>query len=284
MDSHQQRLSSLNSVSASLKQYLTSLPAEGWAKPSACARWQVADLVAHLVNGAESYFSSVSRGLRGDTSAPPGRLPAGSDTAVSSAERIAAGAIALREQLGDRLFDRFDATDRQLATLLAGLSPADQQRPCYHGGGIVSAANFVDLRLNELTVHDWDIRSSLEPQARLATQGLPSTLLMFSRSLAAGSVRWAFWPGPRLAAPVRYRFEVKEPIPVRADLVVDGDQVGLEVPGEDEANATLRCSTETFVLLMYGRITPAAAVGLGRLSVEGDRQLAEEFNQWFRGI
>jgi hypothetical protein len=82
---------------------------------------------------------------------------------MSSAERIASGATFARQRLGSRLLDTFEATDGQLHALLAGLTPSDRQRPCYHGGSIVPAANFIDLRLNELTVHDWDIRSSLEP-------------------------------------------------------------------------------------------------------------------------
>jgi len=31
-----------------LKQYLAALPADGWTKPSACALWEVRDVVAHL--------------------------------------------------------------------------------------------------------------------------------------------------------------------------------------------------------------------------------------------
>lgn len=284
MDSYQQRLSRLLSVSEGLAHYLNSLSPEAWCRPSACARWQVADVVAHLVVGAETYASSIVRGLRGDTLPPPGRMPAGSDAAVSSAERIASGAIALRQQLGKQLLASFKAADGQLNAVLSGLSPSERRQSCYHGGSMVPAANFIDLRLNELTLHDWDIRSRLEPEARLAPEGLPSALLMFSRSLAAGSVRWAFWPGPRLAAPVRYRFEVTGPVPLRADIVVEGDKVGLEEPGEAAASATLRCGTETFVLLMYGRITPAAALGPGQLWVEGDHRLVDQFNQWFRGV
>lgn len=284
MDSYCQRLRSLISVSESLRHYLTSLAPEAWCQPSACSRWQVADVVAHLVVGAETYAANISRGLQGDTSTPPGRLPAGSDAAISSAERIAAAAVTHREQLGRRLLANFEETDRQLNALLSGLSTPDRGRPCYHGGSLVPAGDFIDLRINELTVHHWDIRSGLEPQTRLATQGLASALLMFSRSLAAGSARWAFWPGPRLAVPVRYRFEVTGPVPLQADIVVEGDRVVTEEPGAAAANATLRCGAETFILLMYGRVTPAAALGSGRLSVEGDRQLVDQFNQWFRGI
>ncbi len=284
MDSYEERVKNLLSVSESLQQYLTSLPADSWDKPSTCAQWQIADVVGHLAGGAENYAVNVSRGLQGDSSPPEGRGPAGSDAAVSSAERIAASAISTRQRLGDQLLATFEQTGTRLNQLLAGLSIQEWQMPCYHGGSIVPAENFVDLRLNELTVHDWDIRASLEPSARLAPEGLPSTLLMFTRSLAAGSVRWAFWPGPKLSSPVRYRFEVSEPVPLTVDISIEGDQVGLEEPGQQSADTTFRCDTETFVLLMYGRITPASAIGTGRLSVAGDNGLVDRFSQWFRGI
>ena len=51
------------------------LTPEAWSRPSACAQWQVQDVVAHLVGGAELYAGSIARGLRGDTSPPRGAPP-----------------------------------------------------------------------------------------------------------------------------------------------------------------------------------------------------------------
>jgi predicted lipid carrier protein YhbT len=47
---------------------------------------------------------------------------------------------------------------------------------------------------------------------------------------------------------------------------------------------TFRCDTETYVLLVYGRLPLDDAMRSGRLVVEGDRELALAFGQWFRGI
>jgi len=32
-----------------LKQYLAALPQDAWTKPSACALWEVRDVVTHLI-------------------------------------------------------------------------------------------------------------------------------------------------------------------------------------------------------------------------------------------
>ena len=284
MTSYEDRVRLLQSESDRVKQYLGALPDEAWNQQSACDLWQVGDVVAHLVGVAEFYAATVSRGLQGDTSPPEGRPPAGTGNAVSSAERIAQGAVSNREKLGDRLLSAFEAEGNQLNRLLAGLDPQDRDKPCYHPGGIVPAGNFVDLRFKELGLHDWDIRSSLESDARLSQDSLPSMVLLITNSLASGSVRWAFWPGPTLSQLVRYRFEVAEPVPIKVDIALEGDKFGLEDSGDGPANVTFRCDTETFALLIYGRLTPAAAISGGRLAVEGDGELAAQFNQWFKGI
>src|SRR5215510_12510990 len=56
-----------------LKQYLATLPADAWTTPSACALWEVRDVVAHLITGANFYTDCITRGLRGGTSTPEGR-------------------------------------------------------------------------------------------------------------------------------------------------------------------------------------------------------------------
>jgi len=48
-----------------LKQYLAALPQDVWTKPSACARWDVRDVVAHLIFAANYYTDCITRGLRG---------------------------------------------------------------------------------------------------------------------------------------------------------------------------------------------------------------------------
>jgi ubiquinone biosynthesis protein UbiJ len=103
-------------------------------------------------------------------------------------------------------------------------------------------------------------------------------------SMASGSIPWAFWPGPRLSTPVRYRFVVTGPVPYRTTLVVAGDHVDLEEAGDAAVDVTFHCDTETFVLLISARLTLESALDNGRVIVEGDRSLAMAFSQWFKGV
>ncbi len=284
MDTFADRVKILQSESERIKQYLHALPPEALSKPSACTQWQVQDVIAHLVGVAETYASSVSRGLQGDTGPLPGRLPAGQGTAALYAESIAQRSVAARKTLGDALLATFDAANDRLNSLLAGLEPAQRGIPCYHAGGLVKAQNFMDLRLKELAVHEWDIRAALEPEAHVSPASIPAIMTTISESIASGSLRWAFWSGPHLTTPVRYRFVVTGLGPSKSDIVVESNTLRMEDAGDTTARVTMRCDTETYVLLVYGRLNLEAALASGRLTIEGERALAIAFGQWFRGI
>ncbi len=264
--------------------YLADLSRESWTQPTACEAWQVQDVVAHLVGVAEFYAGNVSRGIEGDTEAPEGRPPAGLITAAMAADSIALRAVAERKQLGDRLLEQFRAANAHLIDVLAGLDAEAQTILCYHPGGMTQAQQFIDLRLKELAVHEWDLRSGLEPSASLSAACLPAIIRLIDGSVASGSIRWGFRPGEPEAEAVRYRFEVTEPVAYQIDLVVADRAVQQEVGADTPADVTFRCDTETFVLLVYGRMTLDRAFQDGRLTASGDRAKADAFAQWFKGI
>ncbi len=266
-----------------ITQYLANLTPEAWNRASACDAWQVQDVVAHLIGVAEFYADNISRGLQGDTGPQPGRPPAGTITAAVAAEAVAKRAILERELAGDQLLDKFRAANAHLGQRLVGLRPEERTTPCYHPGGVTQAQQFVDLRLKELAVHEWDIRSLHEPEIQLAPAGLPAILRLIDGSIASGSLPWGFRAGAPLATPLRYRFEVSGPVPYAANLVVAGDAVQQETGGAP-ADVTFRCDTETFVLLVYGRLPLEKALQDRRLTADGDRDLALTFTQWFKGI
>ncbi len=192
METFADRVTLLQTESARIKQYLHTLPPDAWDRPSACTQWQVRDVVVHLVGVAEVYADFVARGIQGDHSPLPGWLPAGLGSAMAGAERTAQLSIAARERLGDQVLAAYDAADDWLNFLLAGLSPQDRAKPCYLSGGLVPAQHFIDIRLKELAVHEWDIRSCLEPHAQVSPARLPAIMTTIAGSMASGSIPWAF--------------------------------------------------------------------------------------------
>ena len=280
MDAPEEQVELVRAESERLKQYLSSLPPNAWNEPSACDRWQVRDVVAHLAGGAEFYATMISRGLQGDASPPEG-LPAAGGVNASTINEMnemnAQRAISYSERLGDQVLPTFTATNDKLNQLFAGLDRKDWNTPCYHPmAGTIPAQTFMSLRLRELAMHEWDIRSTLEPAPHLSTDSLPIFMQAMPRVF-----RRSFRAGSRLSIPIRYRFDLTGAVTLKTDIVVEGDQAHMQDAGEPTADVTFGCDTEIFVLLMFGRIALEAAISEGHVSVEGDREQATQFGQWF---
>jgi uncharacterized protein (TIGR03083 family) len=277
MDEIAGRVSLVHGLAGRLREFLGALPPKGWELSSACELWQVRDVVAHLTGGAERQIESMARGLRGDANPPPAFVPM--DVATMSAHN-ARRDVALRERLGEELLATFATRYDQLGELLAKFGPQDWGKPCWHARrGVMPAREYVDLRIQELAVHDWDIRWAIEPEPHLDRESVPLLLEAAPTWLAM-----SFRPGPKLPSPLVYRFEVTGWPSRRHLVVVAGDSFRVIPRSEAEADVVLRCDPETYLLLVCGRLPAAGAVAEGRLVVVGDTQLAEQFQERFKGL
>ena len=206
METPAHRVQLVQAESAQLAHDLHALPPEAWRRPSACDRWEVRDVVGHLILGAELYQSVISRGLQGNTAPLEGFPQAGTVNAASAAPLFDQMSVARRESLGDQLLSTFTATSDQLHQILARCGPQDWETLCYHPAGVLPVRLFVALRLSELVMHGWDIRSRLEPDAHLGPAGgkLRPDLIKGSRlsvpTFGTGNIvgKWPFkspfWP------------------------------------------------------------------------------------------
>jgi uncharacterized protein (TIGR03083 family) len=266
-----------------LQQYLTALPQDAWTTPSACALWEVRDVVAHLISVANGYTDSLTRGLQGDTATLAGRPEPSSFRTASPEERqrrateAAQRMIALRERLGHELLDVFGTTGDHFNQLVARLSPPEWDTPCYHRRGLLPARAFVSAMVFERAIHGWDIRAAVEPSAHLS----PEALTVMPDHVAA-CLHWFFLPGARVPTPVRYRFALTGTRNSTWDIVVEGDTAHM-APATDAtpASAMFACETETFVLMMCGRIGFDAALGDKRIIPTGDMAWVQAFKKWF---
>lgn len=282
MDSPEAVVQHVIAESERLIAYLHTLSSEAWRTPSACDRWEVRDVVAHLATQGEFYADAITRSLQGEP-APPGGFPApGSVNAVSNADRGAQYAIAKREQWGDHVLEAFRTTNDQLNHLLTSLGPQDWEKPLYYVSlGIAPMRWRPAIRLLELVMHGWDIRSRLMADAHVTDASLPILVdIICGPFLAPPS--WLFAPGSRLSTPLRYRWVLTGAGAREQDMVIAGDSVRGEPAGTVAANVTFRSDTETFVLVMLSRLPLSEAVAQRRLVAEGDTAQVDAFAQWFR--
>jgi len=197
----------ITSESERLKQQINTLNSEALEKPSPCERWNVGEVIAHLVWFAETYGGMIERGLRGDLSPTEG-FPAVPGTLSGPAleELYAQGAIARRRNLGENLLAAFNERYDWLIDMVKGIGPEDWDKPCYHTLRIRPVHSFLPAIIQELAVHEWDIRSTLEPSPPLSEASLPALM----EKLPTNRRPWTipFGTVSTSSGPKCYRFEL----------------------------------------------------------------------------
>jgi uncharacterized protein (TIGR03083 family) len=263
-----------------LAQFLDTLSADQWQRPSACDLWTIRDVVAHLIWAADFYTDAVSRGIHGDISHPKDRPPGNAPALFQEMPAyIDQQARTVRDRVGESLLPTFRSGYRALAQLMAPLSPQQWEMPCaffQFRGGHRPASAFLFAILAELAIHGWDMRSRFDETASLSEQSMQS-LLEWSLPTLVGFITFPVDTGSQ--SPVRYRFDLEGERNRRYDVIVEEGKGCLELAADTPAEVTLRCDRSTFALLLYSRFTLEAAVAQGRVSVEGDHALAQVLAQ-----
>ena len=148
-----------------MHQYLAALPEDAWTKPSACALWEVRDVVVHLIGNAHAYTGHITRAVRDDTSPPPGGFDPTIFKTHSPEERrqwvmaLAQRPLANRGRFGNDLVSAFSHAWDPFPRFLAALSTQDWHKPCFHSFGIIPVHSLVHGAVSELAIES--IRSFL---------------------------------------------------------------------------------------------------------------------------
>ena len=255
-----------------LATYLQGLSAEGLQHSTACDRWQVADVAAHLVWIGEFYVTFITRALAGDLAAPPGSPGDARYAELPPGDFYDLKATEYRDYMGNQLLPTFARRFEALSQVLEGLAPDDYDKPCFYHSGNRPVWTLADLTVQELAVHAWDIQSHTEPGTPLSLESQP---VLLDRVVQR--------PQPPMplattaTGPVRLRFDLSGSVTRAYDFTLAADATRLELAGDAAATATLACDTETFILMLYRRLDVASAIDGGRITVSGDAGLAREF-------
>jgi uncharacterized protein (TIGR03083 family) len=279
MDPSTSRLNVLHAEVERLTHYLTALPPEAWHRPSACERWQVADVVAHLTAGGHNMAQSVARGLQGEVGPPAGSPTLHTHDEEAHRERMAQSALAHRAQLGDQLLTAFIASNEALHQQLAALAPSAWETLCYHPARLMPVRLRVEHRITEVAMHGWDIRAPRDPGAHLAPESFPAFFTIIRERV----VTRAFRPDGRRSRPIGYRFLVTGPLTTTTDIVLSPEGAWVAPTGQAEMDVCFRCEAEPYILVMFGRRPLEAAIATSEVTVEGDHALAVAFGRSFQG-
>ncbi len=279
MNDDQARREEITRVSQRVESFLQTLGPDDFARQSACEGWTVSDVVGHLIERGGPIPGQIERGLAGDISAPPGALddpPLNEDQFRIDLDRRA---VQLRQELGDGLLGEFIRVNREFDRVLSQVQPDDWEALCYHRLRPETVRSKTDIRIAELAMHEWDIRWAFDPGASLAEDSLPGLVNASGRA-----VRRAFRPDPARTRAVRYRFDLSGSGAMSLDVALAQEgasfEIGASSPGPD---VVFRCASATYAMIIFGRWKLGAAIESGKLTVEGDAKLVNEFIEAFVG-
>ena len=275
--SPEQKVQMVRALSNDLAGFMYTLPEEVWRDAdvygSACDQWNMADVVAHLIDVAITFTMSIERAIGGNVSPPMGYRN------LTPEERIQS-VVSLRDAYDEDLFPEFNTACLRLNRLIVGLEPDQYALPAWHPFAIMTVERLIELRAMELAVHGWDVRYGIDRSAAINPIAVPFLKGWVHRWLRAG-----FRPRQKTDPEVRLRFVLTDTDDETYDLTVRSEDFSLEAADQSaDADATLELDSSSYILFLIGRLPLRRSVRRGRIALQGDQALAERFPEWFAGV
>jgi uncharacterized protein (TIGR03083 family) len=262
-----------------IEKFLQSMPADHWFSQSMCEAWTVADVVAHFTGNNFNHSDWIVDALQSDKvgSLEPRQLKKTRIDASAAVDQV----IAFREELGERLLEEYVRSNRSMEHALGAVGDGDWDKLCYRPIGSEPIRNLMDAHIAEASVHLWDIAFPFDTGFKLPEEGLTVIVERYPHR-----PRW--WKvdlsGQHPPLPARFRLRATNAEAPGTDFVIesDADQY-MEVANKATADVSFTCDAETFVLMCYGRVTPASLESSGELSWSGDADWAPVFINGYVG-
>jgi uncharacterized protein (TIGR03083 family) len=225
-------------------------PAERWNAPTACAGWEVRDMVGHLVDALESFLAGFAHAR--DGTAPP--EPIG---AAGMADATDLAARAFRDQPREVLVARLHTRHDELMQEFEALSDADWSQLLVHDKylGPLPAMIVVEGLLGGYAVHTWDIFQGLGQRHSLRADTadllVPFVFLLWSVTAQPEPESESFAIGIRTSG--------RNGRDVRAD--VDAAGIRFADASVDDCRTIVEVDPGTLVLTAYGRVNAGTVHG-----------------------
>jgi uncharacterized protein (TIGR03083 family) len=235
-----------------------------WTATTACPRWETRDIVGHLIDVTESYFTGFDAARSGTAVAEPLGMKV-------MQERLDEGAKVHRELAQGEALERLRADFEKMMEICAALGPQEWggQQVGHKYMGPLPAFFYPVFQLMDYGVHGWDIRQG---------SGRAHSLLGDTADLLAPFM-FILWqattdvPSDMDAYAVGIRLSGRNAQDYLVNITVDG----LSYAQEDVSGlpAVIELDPGSLVLTAFGRVNAG--------TIRGDRAVADQFlNSFFR--
>ena len=256
-------ISALRSGSDDLAAHVRALTPDQLTGPSGASDWTIAQVLSHLGSGAEVGRAALEAAL-GSAGAPAADFNRSvwARWDAMSPQDQAAGFLTANESFV-AYYEAIDDVTRSTASVGMRRLPEP-----------VDLATHASFRLNELTLHSWDVRVAADQQATLAPEavepllGVLPYLMGWLGKPALGQARGTLVVGVHTTAPdTEFGLSVTDTVTL--------------VDPPTEPDATLVLPTESWLRLASGRlgaaVTPAGVTVTGRLDLDTLRAMFPGF-------
>ncbi len=253
-------------LDAELIALLRGLGSDDWGRPTACARWSVKDIAAHLLDGNVRRLSF----QRDHLSSVPDVPIEGYSDLVNYLNRLNAEWVTAARRISPPLLiELLQSTGRQLAELFVGLEPEAPAIFPVAWAGEEQSVNWFDVgrEYTERWLHQQQIRDAVGAPGLTSREWLHPVLDLFLRALPFRYREVVAAPGTEL------HLEIEGPAGGDWTLRRDPDGWGLYWGASRSPSARVRMDQQTAWRLFSKGLTPAAAREL--VTVEGDQALGE---------
>ncbi len=233
-----------------------------WKQPTYCPDWDASQIAGHITLGAAFFASTVRNGLEGNYGFPLGAKDGNEFMQIRTTFMNDLAALP-----GDQRVDRFEEEMRKYLDLMKSLTPEDYKKRAWHRRGILPLPYFIIQRLNELVLHEWDIRNDPEapvnpgPQ-EVATENLRQRYPIFYNLSPISGLEGVF------------RFETTDTGQLSAMEIQNGEAADC-TGANTNYDASFFATASDFLLLVSGRGTIPEKEKSGDFRIEGDRAKAD---------
>lgn len=240
-----------------------------WEAATACEHWQVRDVIAHLVDTTEGYFTGFDIARGNGTAEPVYGLPGMAERANNQAQEF-------RKVPQSELMERVRTDFEKMMDMLTALGPADWEGlmvPHFYMGPL-PAYFFAAGQLMDYGVHTWDIEEGTGRPHALSGEAadllVPFMFVLWKYTVAADRAAAASTEPIQVGIRITSGNNAGD-----TRITVNADGLNYEPGDVGDLPAVLEFDPASFVLAAFGRCNTG--------SVRGDRQVADRFlNLFFR--